>query len=82
MVFHMYNKIFTIQIHVIIFNRKTNKTKYNYKLWNLVYEGLERLIRYQGKTLRSLRHAYVLRRWAITVDIEMVAQEIGDRSYW
>ena len=35
----------------------------------------------KGKTLHSLRHTYVVRRWAITGDIKMVSQEIGHSSF-
>ena len=34
----------------------------------------------KGMTLHSLRHTYVIRRWAITGDIKMVSQEIGHSS--
>ena len=34
----------------------------------------------RGKTLHSLRHTYAVRRWAITGDIKMVADEIGHTS--
>ena len=34
----------------------------------------------KGKTLHSLRHTYAVRRWAITGDIKMVADEIGHAS--
>ena len=30
--------------------------------------------------MHSLRHTYAVRRWAITVDIKMVSQEIGHSS--
>ena len=34
----------------------------------------------KGKTLHNLRDTYAVRRWAITGDIKMVADEIGHTS--
>ena len=34
----------------------------------------------KGKTLHNLRDTYAVRRWAITGDIKMVADEIGHAS--
>ena len=65
--------------HMLIdeFNQKPRHIKMRY---GKEFKKACRYLGIKGKTLHNLRDTYAVRRWAITGDIKMVADEIGHSS--
>ena len=60
--------------------QKDQKPRHIKMRYGKEFKKVCRYLGIKGKTLHNLRDTYAVRRWAITGDIKMVADEIGHAS--